>query len=114
MYRRQLLALLLISIFTSHSYGFDSTGGQLPQTFRKGQIQYTLKADPWENGRWNFIDSQTGRRTGAYIERDRWEPDDRLNIYDSEGTPIGEWTRDTFESERWNYNTNSSETDLNN
>jgi V8-like Glu-specific endopeptidase len=103
-----LVSLATIVFFASASTGADFVVAPPEQIVTQSHYTKSLKRDPWESDRWNYIDPKTGKRIGGFIKRDRWEPENRWNIYDSKGYPAGEWKQDSFDPERWNYSGGSS------
>jgi hypothetical protein len=97
------VSLIALGFFASALLGADFFVAPPEQIVNESDYSISIKKDPWENDRWNFIDSKTGKRTGGFIKRDRWQPQNRWNIYDSKGCPTGELNQDSFDSERWNY-----------
>lgn len=109
-----LVSLAAIVFFASASTGADFAVAPPEQIVTENQYTKSLKRDPWENDRWNYIDPKTGQRLGGFIKRDQWEPGNRWNIYDSKGYPAGVLKRDRFDSERWNYSGGSSASGIEN
>ena len=95
-------------VLAATSLGADFSVAPPEQIVTGNQYTKSLKKDPWESDRWNYIDPKTGQRIGGFIKRDRWEPKKRWNIYDSKGYPAGGWKQDSFDNERWNYFEESS------
>jgi hypothetical protein len=106
--RITLIWMATLVCFTSVSAGADFALAPRKQVVTENQYTNALKRDPWEKGRWNYIDPKTGIRTGGFIKRDQWEPGNRWNIYNSEGHPVGVLKQDRFNPERWNYSGTSS------
>ena len=100
--------LATLVCFASVSAGADFTLAPPEQIVTESQYTKALKRDTWEKDRWNYIDPKTGKRTGGFIKKDQWEPENRWNIYDSKGYPAGALKRDRYDSERWNYSGKST------
>jgi hypothetical protein len=103
-----LVSLAAIVFFTSASTGADFAVAPPEQIVTESQYTKSLKRDPWESDRWNYIDPKTGLRNGGFIKKDRWEPRNRWNIYDSKGYPAGVLKRDRYDPGRWNYSGSTS------
>jgi hypothetical protein len=103
-----LINLAAIVFFASALTGADFAVAPPEHIVTGNQYTKSLKRDPWESHRWNYIDPKTGRRIGGFIKRDQWQPQNRWNIYDSKGYPVGDWKQDSFDTERWNYSRGSS------
>ena len=103
-----LIFLAAFLFLTDASAETDFAVAPPEQIITESQYTKALKRDPWEKDRWNYIDPKTGLRNGGFIKKDRWEPYDRWNIYDSKGYPSGVLKRDRYDSEQWNYSGKTS------
>jgi hypothetical protein len=96
------IVMLIFFILVTFSSGLDAQE-PAPKSF-PFPGEGTIERDRWEpEKRWNFIDPDTGRKTGGYIKRDRWEPEDRWNIYDKDGRQKGTIERDRWNKDRFNF-----------
>ena len=105
--RKALVSLGTLVVFATCSWGAEFPIGPTRQVVPESQSTRALKQDPWEKDRWNFIDPRTGLRTGGFIQRDRWEPRKRFNVYDKQGRNTGVIKQDRYEKDRWNEHSGS-------
>jgi hypothetical protein len=96
-----IVVICLVSV-AAHAAEFPKSPVQQIGT----TIQQTVgvQKDPWEpDKRFNYIDPKSGLRTDGFVEKDQWEPKDRWNRYGESGRYEGNWQRDKWEDDRWNY-----------
>ena len=77
--------IITLLFLVSASAAADFAVAPPEQIITENQYSKALKKDPWEKDRWNYMDPKTGLHNGGFIKRDRWEPDNRWNIYDRKG-----------------------------